>query len=221
MVHKAFGRRIVKVRVTLVNPPYPSGAVQSPFIPLGIGYLAAFLERNQYEVNVVDCQVDYPSPKQLADIFAETKTDILGLTCATLTYKPALEIIKIAKQVRPDCLTIMGGPHVTVLDKETIRDDGAPDVVVRGEGERTLLELVNLADNSDLGKLDKVNGITFKKNGKTFQTKDREFIQNLDELPYPAYDHFELRGYKFSGKMYLPIITRKGMSISMRLLLSI
>ena len=121
--------------MTLVNPPYPAGAIQAPFLPLGIGYLAAFLEKNDHEVNVIDCQVDYPSPKQLADKFAKTKPDIIGLTSATLTYKPALEIIKIAKEVRPDCLTVMGGPHVTVLDEQTMQESNAPDVVARGEGE--------------------------------------------------------------------------------------
>jgi anaerobic magnesium-protoporphyrin IX monomethyl ester cyclase len=200
----------VKARVTLVNPPYPSGAVQAPFIPLGIGYLAAFLEKNQYEVNVIDCQLHYPSPKQLADEFAKTKPDVIGLTCATLTYKPALEIVKIAREVRPKCLTIMGGPHVTVLDEQTMREPNAPDVVARGEGEQTLLELSDLASNSDLGNLSRVDGITFKKNDQIVRTKDREFIQNLDDLPHPAYNHFELKGYKFSDKMYLPIITSRG-----------
>ncbi|MCW4019476.1 MAG: B12-binding domain-containing radical SAM protein [Candidatus Bathyarchaeota archaeon] len=200
----------MKARVTLVNPPYPAGAVQAPFIPLGIGYLAAFLEKNDYEVNVIDCQVDYPSPKQLADKFAKTKPDLIGLTSATLTYKPALEIVKIAKEVCPNCLTVMGGPHVTVLDEQTMVEPNAPDVVARGEGEQTLLELAELSSEPALGKLGKVNGITFKKNGKLVRTKDREFIQNLDELSHPAYDHFDLRGYKFSGKMYLPIITSRG-----------
>ena len=203
-------RRDVKARVTLVNPPYPSGAVQAPFIPLGIGYLAAFLEKNQYEVNVIDCQVNYPSPKQLATEFAKTQPDVVGLTCATLTYKPALEVVKIVREVRPNCLTIMGGPHVTVLDEQTLQEQNAPDVVARGEGEQTLMELADLASNSDLGSLGKVNGISFKKDGKLVRTQDRAFIEDLDALPHPAYHHFQLRGYKFAGKMYLPIITSRG-----------
>lgn len=200
----------MKARVTLVNPPYPAGAVQAPFLPLGIGYLAAYLEKYGYEVHVIDCQVDYPSPKQLAAEFDKYKPDLVGLTCATLTYKPALEIVKIAKEARPDALTVMGGPHVTVLDEETMSEPEAPDVVARGEGEQTLLELAQYASNPKQSNLDKIDGVTFKKDGKLVRTKNREFIQNLDDLPHPAYDHFELRGYKFAGKMYLPIITSRG-----------
>ena len=200
----------MKVRVTLVNPPYPAGAIQAPFLPLGIGYLAAYLEKNGYEVKVIDCQVNYPSPKQLASELEKNEPDLVGLTCATLTYKPALEIVKIAKEVRPDCLTVMGGPHVTVLDEQTMAEPNAPDVVARGEGEQTLLELAAIASKPDASSLGKVDGVTFKIDNKLVRTKDREFIQNLDDLPHPAYDHFELRGYKFSGKMYLPIITSRG-----------
>ncbi len=200
----------MKARVTLVNPPYPAGAVQAPFIPLGIGYLAAFLEKNDFEVNVIDCQVNYPSPKQLADEFAKTEPDVVGLTSATLTYKPALEIVKIVKEVRPSCLTVMGGPHVTVLDEQTMQEPNAPDVVARGEGEQTILELAELASGSDLKELNRIDGVTYRNNGEIVRTKDRQFIENLDDLPHPAYNHFDLRGYKFTGKMYLPIITSRG-----------
>lgn len=200
----------MKARVTLVNPPYPIGAVQSPFLPLGLGYLAAFLENNGYEVNVIDCQINYPSPKELIEKLTKMQPDIVGITAATLTYKPALEIVKIAKEVLPDCLTVMGGSHVTVMDRQTIQEPNAPDVVARGEGELTLLELADLVTNSNLGKLSKVDGVTFVKNDQIIRTKDREFIQNIDELPRPAYDHFNLEAYKFSGINYLPVITSRG-----------
>jgi anaerobic magnesium-protoporphyrin IX monomethyl ester cyclase len=200
----------LNARVTLVNPPYPAGAVQAPFIPLGIGYLAAYLEQHQHEVNVIDCQVNYPSPKQLVDEFSKTQPDVVGITSATLTYRPALEIVRIVKETLPNCLTIMGGPHVTILDKQTIQEPIAPDIVARGEGEQTLLQVANLVDKSSKDDLANIDGITFKKKDVVVRTKDRQFIQNLDELPHPAYDHFDLKGYKFSDKMYLPIITSRG-----------
>jgi anaerobic magnesium-protoporphyrin IX monomethyl ester cyclase len=200
----------VKAHVTLVNPSYPSGAPKSIFIPLGIGYLAAVLENKGYVVEIIDCQVSKLNRSQLEDIFVQSQPDIVGVTSATLTYNPALEIVKIAKETLPNCLTVLGGPHVTVLDEQTLSKQPEVDIVVRGEGEQTMLELVDLAIRSKLQNLPEVEGITFRKHGKVVRNKARSFIQNLDELPHPAYKHFELSKYSIVGKMYLPIITSRG-----------
>jgi anaerobic magnesium-protoporphyrin IX monomethyl ester cyclase len=200
----------LKTHVILVNPPYPNGAPQSLFIPLGIGYLAAVLEKNQYEVDVVDCQVLRPTSKQLEAELIKSQPDVVGVTSSTLTYNPAIEIVKTTKRVLPNCLTILGGPHVTVLDEQSLNEVPEADIIVRGEGEQTMLELADLVSKSNLKNLQEVNGITFRKNGRIVRTKDRDLIQNLDELPHPAYDHFPLSKYKISGKMYLPIITSRG-----------
>jgi len=200
----------VKAHVTLVNPPYPSGAPQSIFIPLGVGYLAAVLEEKEYAVDIIDCQALKPKRKQLEAELIQSQPDVVGVTSATLTYKPALEIVKTAKDALPNCLTILGGPHVTVLDEQTFNEQPEADIVVRGEGEQTMIELADLVSEANLKNLHAVDGITFKKNGQIIRTKDRAFIQNLDELPHPAYKHFPLSKYKISGKMYLPIITSRG-----------
>jgi len=198
------------VHVTLVNPPTPAGAPPALFIPLGIGYLAAVLENNKYEVNVIDCQVHRLTRDQLEAELVKSQPNIVGVTSSTLTYKPALEIVKTAKAAFPNCLTMLGGPHVTVLDVQTLNESPETDIIVRGEGEQTMLELADLTSKSDLKNLQEVEGITFRKNGKIVRNKDRAFIQNLDELPHPAYEHFQLSNYKISGKMYLPIITSRG-----------
>jgi anaerobic magnesium-protoporphyrin IX monomethyl ester cyclase len=200
----------VKTHVTLVNPPSPSGAPPSLFIPLGIGYLAAVLEKNQYEVDVIDCQALRPTRNQLKAELIKSQPDVVGVTSATLTYKPALDIVKTAKETLPNCLTVLGGPHVTALDEQTLSEAPEADIVVRGEGEQTMLELADLVSKSDLKNLQEVEGITFRKNSQIVRTKDRAFIQSLDELPHPAYKHFPLSKYQLSGKMYLPIITSRG-----------
>ncbi len=200
----------MKARVTLVNPPYPSGAPQSLFLPLGLGYLAAVLEENQYEVQVIDCQIFKPTRQQLEAELSKSDADIVGVTTSTLTYWPAVEVVKAAKKVLPHALTVLGGPHVTALPEQTLTEAPEVDIVVRGEGERTLLEIAKLASRDELKNLDKVDGITFRKNGKIHHTKDRAFIENLDELPHPAYKHFPLEKYSMGGTKYLPIITSRG-----------
>ncbi len=200
----------MKTRVALVNPPYPVEAPQAIFIPLGISYVAAVLEENGYQVDVVDCQTSRPNQKELEDKFRSLNPDIIGVTSATLTYLPALKILKAAKTALPNCLTMIGGPHVTVMDEQTFTESTNVDIVVRGEGEQTMLELAGLVSNGNLKNLSEVAGITFRKNGQVFRTPDRPFMQNIDALPYPAHKHFEVGRYKILGKTYMPIITSRG-----------
>ena len=199
----------MKAHVALVNPPYPSGAPKAVFIPLGISYLAAVLEENGYAVDVIDCQLG-KTQTEIETELTRLKPDVVGVTSATLTYLPAIEIVKKAKQALPNCLTIMGGPHVTVMDEQTISENAEVDIVVRGEGEQTVMELAKLVSDAKLKNLGEVAGITFRKNGQVIRNRDRPFIQEIDSLPRPAHRHFQVGRYKVSGKTYLPIITSRG-----------
>ena len=175
----------MKPHVTLVNPPAPSGSTgHLPFALLGLGYLAAVLEKNQFEVDVVDCQVLKLSFEEFRSELGKRQPAIVGITSTTLTYKSGLKIAKIAKEVCPNCLTVMGGPHVTFWDYEALQECPELDVVVRREGENTLLELVQRVE-AEKGLQD-VLGITYRKKGKTVRNQDRPYIENLDELPFPA-----------------------------------
>ena len=200
----------MKAHVVLVNPPYPEDVPQAVFIPLGITYLTAVLEQNGYEVDVVDCQVSRPSQRELEDKFKSINPDIVGVTAATVTYFPALQILKAAKAALPNCVSMIGGPHVTVLDKRTFSESSDVDIVVRGEGEQTMLELARLVSDGNMKSLSEVTGITFKKNGQVFRTPNRSFLEDIDVLPYPAHKHFDMSRYRINGKLYMPIITSRG-----------
>jgi anaerobic magnesium-protoporphyrin IX monomethyl ester cyclase len=113
----------MKPHVTLVNPPAPSGSTgHMPFALLGLGYLGAVLEENKYEVDVVDCQVLQLSYDDFRSEIVKRRPDIVGLTSTTLTYLSALKLARIAKEVLPDCLVLIGGPHVTFWDKEALEE---------------------------------------------------------------------------------------------------
>ncbi|MEM2046098.1 MAG: radical SAM protein, partial [Candidatus Bathyarchaeia archaeon] len=196
------------MRVTLINPPYPKGSPESVFIPLGISYLAAILERSGHEVYVMDCQALRLSPDDIGDKLLELKPQIVGVTASTLTYWPAIEIVRNAKKMLPGCITVMGGPHVTVMDEDTLKQNPEVDIIVRREGEYTMLELLNKLSKG--GDLSNVYGITFRRGDKIFRSPERPFIQNLDELPFPAFDHLPLKNYRVFGKNYMPIITSRG-----------
>ena len=90
------------------------------------------------------------------------------------------------------------------MDKQLLTEVPDIDVVVRGEGELTLLEIADTFTNP---KLDTVEGITFRKNDQIIQNKTRAFIQNLDEMPRPAYHLFPLDKYRIYGKTFLPVMS--------------
>jgi len=175
----------MKPHVTLVNPPAPSGSTgHLPFPLLGLGYLAAVLEKNQYEVDVIDCQALKLSYEEFKNEIGKRQPNIVGITSNTLTYKSGLHIAKIAKEVYPNCLTLFGGPHVTFWDDKALQECPDLDVVVRKEGENTLLELVQ---RLEAGKSFRdVLGITYRRDGKIAKNPDRPYIENLDGLPFPA-----------------------------------
>jgi radical SAM superfamily enzyme YgiQ (UPF0313 family) len=175
----------MKPHVTLVNPPYLTKPHQHPpFPPLGLGYLAAVLEKNHYEVDVVDCQALKLTHEDFRSEISKRQPNIVGVTSTTRTYKSGLQIARIAKEVHPDCLTVFGGPHVTFWDKNALEECPELDVVVRKEGEYTLLELVRRME-ADEGYFD-VIGTTCRKDGKIVKNPDRPYIENLDQLPFPA-----------------------------------
>jgi len=155
-----------------------------PFALLGLGYLAAFLEKNNYQVDVIDCQVQQLSLDDFKAEIAKRKPDIVGATSSTLTYKSGMKLIQAVREVLPNVVTFAGGPHVTFWDDHALEDYPELDVVIRREGEATLLDLVQ---HVEAGKsFDDVLGITYRKNGEIVRNKERPYIEDLDALPFPA-----------------------------------
>jgi len=200
-----------EVKIVLVNPPpNPEAFVdyQNPLI--GLAYIAAVLEKNGYNVRVIDCPPFNMTQEDLKKEIALLKPDIVGITSVTATFPSVLQAAHAIKDAYPRALIVLGGPDATIRDKQILSECEEVDIVVRCEGEQTILDLAYRVSNSSLKDLHDVAGITFRKNGKIFRTPNRPLIQNLDELPYPAYKYFPLRKYRLFGKLILPIITSRG-----------
>ena len=199
----------MRPHVTLVNPPYPIGShLHPPFLPLGIGYLAAVLEKNQYEVDVIDCQALRLSYEDVKRELTKRQPDIVGLTSTTLTYKSALRIVQIAKEVCPNCLTVLGGVHVTFWDDKALEESPYLDIVVRKEGENTFLELLQ---RLDAGKaFHDVVGTTCRKDGTIVKNPDRPYIEDLDSLPFPAHHLWPIESLRKYGTVIFPLMTSRG-----------
>lgn len=197
------------LKVALVNPPIPEGVYHhQPYLPLGLAYLAASLESSGFDVSVIDCPAMGIDFKSLEKILSNLMPSIIGITSMTPTINSALSCARYAKNACEDALVILGGPHASFMDEEILAREPSIDVIVRGEGEVTIVELAKcLSENK---KFHDVAGITFRHNNKIVRNQDRGYIQNLDELPFPAYNHFELKRYELFGRRLLPIMSSRG-----------
>jgi radical SAM superfamily enzyme YgiQ (UPF0313 family) len=198
-----------KTKIALVNTPLLEGVAHHPlFPPLGLAYMAAVLEQNDFEVKIFDCpvcEIDHEKLKAELDSFQPT---IVGIGSMTPTIESALKSARVAKEVCPDAKVLMGGPHATFADKQILTDEKAVDIIVRGEGEETILELAK--QSPELQKVSDVKGITFRKDNQIIQAPGRPFIQNLDALPRPAYKYVPVEKYRIAGRKLLPIMSSRG-----------
>jgi anaerobic magnesium-protoporphyrin IX monomethyl ester cyclase len=198
------------LKITLVNPPYPSNAhSHPPFIPLGIAYLGAVAEKEGHEVNVIDCQAEHLTVDTFKQRISKEKPDVVGVTSTTLLYNSAKSILEAAKEEHPNAVTMIGGSHVTFWDENALNECPAIDVIVRREGELTFMELLKRLEEkkSFYGVL----GTTFRgSEGKIVRNEDRPFLHDLDSLPPPAYHLLSIDSYRRMGKTIFPVVTSRG-----------
>ncbi|MCE5215130.1 MAG: B12-binding domain-containing radical SAM protein [Methanobacterium sp.] len=190
------------MKVLMINPPYSSSKYR--FIglvapPLGIAYIAAVLEADGVEVKIIDApalELDYETIQKEVINFSP---DIVAITSVTPTLNSALKVAQMSKEAHPGCLIILGGYHPTFTYQELLKNDFI-DLIVRGEGEYTMLELVqSLQKREDLKR---VKGIATK----DFITPPRPVIDDLDSIPFPARHLLPMKDYKIMN-MKLPVGT--------------
>ncbi|GAI18217.1 unnamed protein product [marine sediment metagenome] len=128
-------------------------------IPLNLLYLSGYLESKDIPVKVLDGQVNDLSEESLIRHIKQFNPNIVGISCHTPLVYPAHTIAKIVKSVSRQITVIMGGPHPTVLPEQIIADENV-DIVVRGEGEITLFELVEAIKGGT--NLNSILGITYR-----------------------------------------------------------
>jgi len=182
------------MRVLFVEPPKEFWFVMGEYLPppLGILQLAAFLEREveDVDIDVLDCQASGVDWKGLEKYIERTQPDVVassGLaTCNTYT---TLRALGTAKKINPDIVTITGGQHFTAMAQESLEAYSQIDIIVRGEGEETLVEVVKaLIEEKSLST---VKGISYKDKEEVRHNPPRPLIKDLDDLPFPGYHFIE------------------------------
>ncbi len=193
------------MRIALIATPYPLEEAPSP--PLGLAYAAAACEAAGATVRIFDFIVSKYSPEKLSELLEAFKPDVVGAGSVTMNYHQAERIIKDAKRLRPSAVTMMGGPHVSFDIEGTFRTCPELDLIVVGEGEQTLQELMGLIHDRDAWR--RIQGIAYKDSGGIVITEPRELIHDLDSLPLPARHLLPISRYQALGYP-VSIITSRG-----------
>lgn len=163
---------------------------------LGIGYCAAVLEQAGYTCGIVDANALRMTYDDVVEEVRKFNPDVVGLTFTTENRFYAFETLRQIKQHFPHVITVLGGPHVWNAAEDTLTHVPWCDFIVRGEGEITTLELVQVLDRG--GDLRKVLGISYReKDGSIRHNPPRPVVENLDELPFPARHLYPMDAYTF------------------------
>jgi magnesium-protoporphyrin IX monomethyl ester (oxidative) cyclase len=197
------------MKVLLINPPftqYGSEVEIQADEPLGLMYLAAYLRQKGIQVEILDAfqgkksvpiENDFYksglSNEEIITKITEYEPDIVGIsTMFTMHSKGVHDLAAVVKRISQNILVVCGGSHASALPDLVLRDENV-DIVVIGEGEETLLELVDC--QTDNKQISDVPGTAVRENGKVKINPVRPHIENIDELPFPARDMVDMNIY--------------------------
>ncbi len=175
-------------RILLVKPSGRKGlSFAFDLIPVGLEYIAAYIEDAVEQVHIVDMEMDR---RKFQDCLNFYRPDLVGISLSATEHNETLNLAKAAK--KNGAVTVLGGYHPTSVP-DLMLSHSQIDVVIRGEGEQTMRELV------EKGTPENVLGASYKKNGKIIHNEDRPRIENLDSIPFPA-RHLRQYSYKSTDR---------------------
>jgi len=175
-------------KVLLVNPHYDvewKGVTP----PIGQGYLAETLQKQGIDYHVFDMNLGY-SFKQLCQKIDETQPDLVGVGMITRNYYEFYDLISEIKSEYSQIKTVAGGPHVTIMKEQVFRECSALDYGVVHEGEDTLVELCKGEK-----AISEIKGLLYRSGEEITYTGDRDYVKDLDQIPWPRYEKYELDKY--------------------------
>ncbi|MCX5695034.1 MAG: radical SAM protein [Candidatus Omnitrophica bacterium] len=177
-----------------------------------LGYLSAVLEKNGIEVKIFDGRYFDIKDKQLIDDLCGFSPEIIGFSAMTHEIKRTAKIAEKVKE-RVNVKVVFGGCHLSALPEETMEEFLVIDYGVLGEGEYTLLDIVTHARGQM--RIEEIDGVIFRKDGKMIRNKPRELISDLDLLPFAAFDQYYRKGIEgLNDKSIYPILSSRGCPFS-------
>lgn len=174
---------------------------------IGIASIAAYLKSNNIDVTIIDSN----DINEIKEKIKEYNPDIVGFPAYTFEIFDSAETATIVKKIKPQVLVVVGGAHPSAMPKETLEEFPVFDVAVFGEGEQTLLEIAKGVEFKN------IRGIAYRDSGQIIQNEKRELIEDLNFLPFPAWDLYDLKKYKDKrgeNFLYLPVESARGCPFS-------
>jgi anaerobic magnesium-protoporphyrin IX monomethyl ester cyclase len=170
-------------KILFVTPPYHSGVdeVAGRWIPLGLVYLAGAARQAKLDAEIYDAMAKGHAYPEIELRFRESMPDYVASTAVTSTINDAVKTLELAKKIKPDTVTILGGVHPTFMYEELLASSAAVDYVVIGEGEVTLRQLLEVLETG--GEPGEVAGIAFRCGEKVVKTENRPLMEGFDDLP--------------------------------------
>jgi len=213
------------MKVLLLNPPFKtkygrySRTSRSPAItkggtlyyPFWLAYAAGVLEKAGHEVKLIDsCAYRYDR-KKTYEIAKEFRPELIVLDTSTPSIYSDVEVGADLKEIFPKSFVVLVGTHPSALPEETLKLNKKIDAVARGEYDYTVRDLADTLEKKE--DIKKVKGITYRKGEKIFHNPNREFIKNIDELPFVSSvykKHLDPKKYFFSAAQYPMIMIISG-----------
>jgi len=220
------------MRVLLIYPQGIAlpGEIYFESMPLGLAYLAAVLEKEDHQVKIIDAQIEERETIKREDSFLnigmswqcleekikDFNPEIVGISnLFSIQFPNVQKIAALIKKIK-SIPVIVGGAHPSAAPEEVLKDKNI-DFVIIGEGEYTLKDLLNCLQNrKDFGKL---NGLAYKKENQVIIKPKTRYIEDLDELPFPArhllpmklyFRSQDLHSYYLKSRPYATVVTSRG-----------
>ncbi|MBU4311970.1 MAG: B12-binding domain-containing radical SAM protein [Candidatus Omnitrophica bacterium] len=178
-------------KVLLINPP-ESGMGEHSFPPLGLLYVAGVLQKENVQVKIIDGFLD--GWQGIESSIRDYKPDIVGMTCHTYARVQVLKIAKLAKEILRGVTVVVGGAHPTIMARQMLENYTFIDVVAIGEADYTLLDICRGRDYSE------IPGIGYRHEDKVIINPERKIIDDLDSVPFPAWNLLDLKRYPPDGE---------------------
>ncbi len=178
----------------------------------GLLSVAAVLERAGHRVRVIDREVPPITNEEIVSVIERERPDVVGLSVFTIALAENIELAKAIKK-RCGVPVVVGGPQV-IVDADRLKQDACFDYMVQGEGEETIVELMGALENGR--RVESIPGVIHRPNGEWSHGGPREFINDLDQLPFPAFHLLgDLRRYHptpfgYRRLPHVPLVTSRG-----------
>lgn len=189
-------------RILLINPPQISEGkfldgyqgTRPVLPPLGLAYIAAYLEQHGYSVDIFDGMIETASPEEIAQ--RTTRYDVVGITSITFQVILTYQVLEAIRKQNPSIPIVIGGPHVSSLPLEPL-EQGLADFSVIGEGEEPMLRILQALEQGNAGMA--IPGVAYRHNKHIYPAQGSGMIADLATLPLPARHLLPMNRYRTSA----------------------